>query len=197
MLWQDYVGYVGSFLLLSTFYMKTMIPLRVAGIGANMAMIAYSISAGLYPVLAAQLCLLPINIYRLVQMQRLILRAAKAHDFAPQALVPFMTAKTFADGDVLFRVGDEANEMYLIKKGEVYLRDGRHTLTDGMIFGEIGVVAAKNKRTDTAVCRGKTELLFITRKEVRELFFQHPEFGFFLMRLVTERLLHNLGKQTA
>lgn len=193
MSWQEYAGYVGSFLMFSTFWMKTMIPLRVAGIAANTAMIIYALLGGLYPILAMQLMMLPVNFYRLFQMRALLLRVSLASEggFQPDALVPFMKKELFQDGDVVFRVGDNSHKLYLIRNGAVLLQEIDHTLGPGDIFGEIGILAENNRRTATAQSVGKTQLLSITRDEVTQLFFQNPEFGFFLMRLVTGRLLQN------
>lgn len=191
--WQEYVGYVGSFLMFSTFWMKTMIPLRLAGIAANCAMVVYATSMGLYPIVAMQSLMLPLNIFRLVQMRALLLRVSQAAGgkFSPDALVPFMDKETHADGDVLFRRGDDSHKLYLIREGRVRLEELDHVLGVGEMFGEIGIISDENLRTATAVCEGPTKLLSITRDDVTQLFFQNPEFGFFLMRLVTDRLLAN------
>lgn len=193
MSWQEYAGYVGSFLMFSTFWMKTMIPLRVAGIAANTAMIIYALMAGLYPILAMQCLMLPVNFYRLFQMRALLMRVNQASEggFQPDALVPFMKKEVFEDGDIVFRTGDDSHKLYLIRKGAVLLREIDHTLSAGDIFGEIGILAENNRRMATAQCVGKTQLFSITRDQVTLLFFQNPEFGFFLMRLVTGRLLQN------
>lgn len=192
--WHEYVGYVGSFLMFSTFWMKTMIPLRIAGITANLAMIVYAAMEGIYPILAVQILMLPLNLYRLMQMRALVLHVAEAsaREFQPDALIPFMKKQRFADGHVLFRAGDTSDEMYMIRKGKVRLEELGATLDAGAVFGEIGLVSPTNKRTATAVCVGDTTLLRITRDDVTQLFFQNPEFGFFLIRLVTERLLGNI-----
>jgi len=42
MQWALYLGYLGSFLMFCTFYMKTMIPLRLTGIAENVCMIIYT-----------------------------------------------------------------------------------------------------------------------------------------------------------
>ncbi len=192
--WTEFVGTVGSFLMFSTFWMKTMIPLRVAGMAANCLMITYAALMGLYPILALQSLMLPVNVYRLLQMRKLILHVKEtaAGEFRADALLPFMHKESHADRDVLFRAGDESDKLYLIRGGAVRLEEIGQTLTSGVMFGEIGLVAPGNRRTATAVCVGKTKLLSISRDEVLQLFFQNPEFGFFLIQLVTQRLLVNL-----
>jgi CRP/FNR family transcriptional regulator, cyclic AMP receptor protein len=192
--WQEFVGYLGSFLLFSTFWMRTMIPLRIAAISGNLAMATYAAMAGFYPMVGLQLLALPVNVARLVQMRRLTRRVALASggEFTAGALVPFMKRETHEDGDVLFRAGDESGCMYLIREGKVRLVEVDRVLGPDELFGEIGVISAKNRRTATAVCEGRTILMKLDQDHVLQLYFQEPEFGFYLIRLVTDRLLHNL-----
>jgi hypothetical protein len=194
--WQEFVGYVGSFLMFSTFWFRTMIPLRLVALAGNLAMTTYAAMAGLYPMMALQLLMFPVNIARLVQMRRLIGRVtlAAGGEFHPDALIPFMKREVHGDGDVLFKAGDASDRMYLIKEGRVRLIEVDEVLGPHELFGEIGILSESNQRTATAVCEGRTVLMSIDRDHVLQLYFQEPEFGFFLMRLVTDRLLENLTR---
>jgi CRP/FNR family cyclic AMP-dependent transcriptional regulator len=192
----ELLGYLASVLMFSTFYMKTMIPLRVVGICANVCMIGYTAVKGVYPVLILQSCLLPLNSVRLVQMRRLIDRVKKAArgDFRVDALIPFMKAMHARKGTVLFRAGEPADKMFLVQSGVVRLQNIEKEVRAGDLLGEIGVLAPNNQRTDTAVCTEDSELYTITQSQVMQLYFQNPEFGFFLIRLVTKRLVGNLAE---
>ncbi len=161
---------------------------------ANGAMIIYASSEQLYPILVMQCLMFPLNIYRLVQIRRLVRRVADAAEtkFRPDALIPFMKKEQHGDGTVLFRADEISDKMYLIREGEIHLSEVDVTLGPGNLLGEIGIVSPNNRRTATAVCQGKTMLFSIDREDVRQLFFQEPEFGFFLLELVTERLLGNI-----
>ncbi len=194
----EWLGYLASVLMFSTFYMKTMIPLRVVGICANVCMIGYTAVKGVYPVLVLQSCLLPLNSVRLVQMRRLIERVRKAArgDFSVDALIPFMKPMHADQGTVLFRAGDPSDKMFLVQSGTVRLQNLGKEVRAGDLLGEIGVLAPNNRRTDTAICSESSELYSITQSQVLQLYFQNPEFGFFLIRLVTKRLLTNLGEAT-
>jgi CRP/FNR family cyclic AMP-dependent transcriptional regulator len=46
--WIDMAGYVASLLVFATFYMKTMIPLRIIAVLSNVAFIVYASSDGLH-----------------------------------------------------------------------------------------------------------------------------------------------------
>ena len=59
------VGYVASALVLATFCMHGMVPLRCMAIASNVAFIAYGVLAELAPVLVLHLLLLPVNVLRL------------------------------------------------------------------------------------------------------------------------------------
>jgi hypothetical protein len=76
--WVEATGYLASALVLATFCMKTMIPLRCAAISSNIAFIVYGFYDGLYPVLVLHAILLPLNAWRAIQMLRLIKRVEAA-----------------------------------------------------------------------------------------------------------------------
>jgi hypothetical protein len=101
------IGYIASVLVLTTFYMKTMIPLRYCAIASNIAFIAYAFLDRIYPVLVLHLLLLPLNIKRLVEIRHLIrdIKQAAAGGFSFDAMIPFLTKRTFRAGSTLFRKG--------------------------------------------------------------------------------------------
>jgi hypothetical protein len=192
-LWIEIAGYLASLLVLATFYMKTMIPLRSVAIASNVVFMTYGFLQGLYPVLVLHLILLPLNCLRLQQMRALIrrVRAASQGDRSMEWLVPFMTRQTFPAGHVLFKAGDDAPAMHLVLRGSVRLVELGVTLPHGAVLGEIGVFAPDNRRTATAVCDTEVELGTISNTKVLELYFQNPTFGLYLIRLVIERLVEN------
>jgi CRP/FNR family transcriptional regulator, cyclic AMP receptor protein len=63
----DAWGYLASGLVLATFCMQAMVPLRIMAICSNLAFIIYGYRAGLTPVLLLHLALLPTNLVRLLQ----------------------------------------------------------------------------------------------------------------------------------
>lgn len=193
MSWIELLGYAGSVLMFSTFYMKTMIPLRVVGITANVFMISYTALAGVYPVLILQSALLPLNILRLFQVRRLIARVdeASTSELDLDALVPFMHHQHYTAGTKLFSEGDHADAMFIIQRGTVKLPSIDVELAAGAVLGEIGIIHPDGKRTGDAVCETDVDVLTISHNHVLQLYYQSPEFGFYLLRLVTDRLLAN------
>ena len=197
--WVEVIGYVASMLVFCTFYMKTMIPLRVVGILSNVAFITYGAGCRLYPVLILHAILLPLNCVRLIQMQTLIkkVRDAAKGDCSMEWLIPYMQSRTLKKG-VLFWKGDAADEMYMLLKGSIRLMDLGVTIHPGTVIGEIGIFAPSRQRMDTAICESDVEVATISNDRVRQLYHQNPKFGFYLINLVTARLLQNFSKvQTA
>jgi CRP/FNR family cyclic AMP-dependent transcriptional regulator len=66
----DICGYVASGLVLAAFYMRDMIPLRLAALASNVAFIAYGLALGLTPIWLLHALLVPLNGYRLVEAAR-------------------------------------------------------------------------------------------------------------------------------
>lgn len=190
--WVEAAGYLASMLVFGTFYMRTMIPLRIVGILGNVAFIAYGLGGRLYPVLILHAFLLPLNCLRLVQMQTLIkkVREAAQGGHSMEWLIPYMQPRTVKKG-VLFRKGDAATEMYMVLSGTIRLIDIGVTVGPGALIGEIGLFAPSGRRMDTAICEGDVELASISNDKVWELYHQNPRFGFYLIKLVTDRLLQN------
>ena len=190
------IGYVAAALVFATFWMRTMIPLRIIAIVSNLAFIAYAQLEAMHPVLVLHALLLPLNIYRLAQMRRLItdVRAASEGKFSMDWALPFATRLTKPAGAVLFRKGEDADTMLYVVSGSVHLPEIDIEVGKGEMLGEIGLFSPEGKRTGTAVCRAPCEFLVMTRKTVQELYFQNPTFGFYLLGLITARLVDNLQK---
>jgi hypothetical protein len=193
------LGYLASGLVVGTFCMKTMQPLRIVAIGSNFAFIAYGLAEGLMPILILHTILLPLNVLRLVQMQRLLRRMQEAAqgDLTLEGLLPFMTRRKVACGEVLFCKDEEAREIFYVLTGEIRLHEIGRTIGAGTVLGEISMFAPDRRRTATAVCASDGELLAMTEDQVRRLYFQNPKFGFHLVQLITARLLENCASVEA
>lgn len=101
----ELLGYAAAACVFVTFYMKTMVPLRIAGIVSNFLFIGYGYALDAYPVLILHLVLLPLNIVRLQQMLRLIkqIEDVTRGDVNLKWVKPFSTTKAVAVGDAVFR----------------------------------------------------------------------------------------------
>jgi CRP-like cAMP-binding protein len=182
-----------------TYYMRTMVSLRIIGIVANLFYIAYGYFYPSYFVLGLYLSILPINFYRLIEMRRLIeqVRRSANSDQSMDWLKPFMTKRTYKRGRVLFRKGDRAHEMFYVVSGKFLVSEIGVMIPSGQVFGELGMLAPDNRRTSSVECVETGIVLTITYDKVQQLYFQNPTFGFYLLRITTERLLQNRARLEA
>lgn len=196
MTWFEAIGWLGTVLAVTGSAMKTIIPLRCIGIGANLCSLVVATSLGNIPGIVANLILLPINSVRLYQMLGLIKRVkhASKSDLSMEWLKPFMTRRKTKTGEVLFAKGDVANCMFFTISGRYRLKEIDIELLQGQVVGEMGFMSPSNTRTQTLECVEGGEVLSISYDEVRQLYFQNPEFGFYFLRLTSERLFSNMEK---
>jgi hypothetical protein len=67
--WTDIVGYLAAFAVLGSFCMSTIVSLRILAIVSNVLFGIYGLLAHLYPVFLLHSVLLPINLFKLAQIQ--------------------------------------------------------------------------------------------------------------------------------
>ncbi len=189
----DLLGYAASTAVLATFCMRTMIPLRVAGIISNVFFIAYGYLDNLPPVLLLHLVLLPVNSFRLLEFQRLVraMREAHSSDLSLKSLIPYMKSRKMAAGEMLVRKGEQADRLYYLAEGELEVVEFKKVLKPGAVVGEIGIFARDQMRTATIVCRTDCKFLELTEKKARELYFEDRSFSFAVLQLIIQRLTEN------
>jgi len=189
------VAWIASALVFMSFFMKTMVPLRILGICSNVAFIAYCLLGlhydmfeKLLPILVLHVGLLVLNILRLRQVKETMrqIREATSGQHSLEFLTPYMRREAGQPGQVLFNKGDVADRIFLLRKGRVRLAEIDKILGPGDVFGEVGVFADHQRRGSTAVCTGQCEFFTITADKVVELFFQDPRFGLFVVRLISQ-----------
>lgn len=192
----DVFGYAAALLSLATFAMKGMIPLRIAGIGTNLAFILYGGFAPIYPVLVLHLTLLPLNIVRLHQMLQLVrkVKAASQGDLNMDWLKPFMSKRTCKAGEVIFSKCDLSSAMFYTVSGKYRLVEISADVAPGQMIGEIGLIAPDNRRTLTFACVEDGEVLEISYTDVKQLYFQNPRFGFYFLQLISQRLFQDITR---
>jgi len=186
----------GAVFFVATLLVRTIVPLRVIGIISNVFFIAYGAWAGSMATFFLYLLSLPINAIRLRQMLTLVKKArlSAQGDLSMDWLRPFMTPRKYHKGDVLFHKGDPANEMFLTITGKFLVSEIGIELPPGRMMGELGFVDPKNRRTQTVECIENGDVLTITYEKLLELYFQNPEFGYYFLRLTTERLMQNISR---
>ncbi len=93
-------------------------------------------------------------------------------------------------GEVIFRHGDAAEELYVIQSGTVEIRLGNRvldTLPELSIFGEMALID-RSPRSATAVATTDATLVPVGEKQFLFLVSRTPHFALNLMRVLAQRL---------
>jgi CRP/FNR family transcriptional regulator, cyclic AMP receptor protein len=96
----------------------------------------------------------------------------------------------FKAGSIIFREGDEAHELFVIKKGEVRIQIGNRTINElsaDHIFGEMALIDSE-PRSATAIAISDVELVPVSEKQFLFLVSQTPYFALKVMRVLAQRL---------
>ena len=189
----DAVGIGGALFCIATYWMRTMVLLRIGGIISNALFAAYGLMNHSYPTLVLYGLLVPLNCLRLYQMVSLVkqVRSASEGGLSMDWLKPFMTRRRYRKGDVLLRKGEHGKEMFYTLSGRYRITELDLVMEPGQILGELAFLTPGNTRTQSVECVEDGEVLTITYDKVTELYFQNPTFGFYFLRLTSERLLEN------
>jgi CRP/FNR family transcriptional regulator, cyclic AMP receptor protein len=96
----------------------------------------------------------------------------------------------FKRGTIIFREGDEARELFVIKSGHVRIQIGNRTITElgvDSIFGEMALIDSE-PRSATAIALTDAELVPVSEKQFLFLVSQTPYFALKVMRVLVQRL---------
>ncbi len=182
---------VAAVLILVSSFVKTIIPLRWLSVGGNIGFVLYGVLHPAPLVLLLHLALLPINLWRVLEMQRLTRRVSRA-ELAGEGLdvwlQPYMKRHRRRPGAIVFKRGDRADRLYVLAEGRLELVESGRTIEAGQMFGEIAFFAPERTRTATVRAVEPSTLLSIDETTFRQLFFQNPAFGFAVVRLIAARL---------
>jgi CRP/FNR family transcriptional regulator, cyclic AMP receptor protein len=93
-------------------------------------------------------------------------------------------------GEIIFKEGDEAQQLFVIKSGEVRIQSGNRMLAElsaNHIFGEMALIDDA-PRSATALAKTDVELVPISEKQFLFLVSQTPFFALKVMRVLARRL---------
>jgi CRP/FNR family cyclic AMP-dependent transcriptional regulator len=99
-------------------------------------------------------------------------------------------ARTFKAGSIIFREGDEASELFVIKSGQVRVQIGNRTIRElgaESIFGEMALIDSE-PRSATVTAITDVELVPVSEKQFLFLVSQTPYFALKVMRVLAQRL---------
>lgn len=190
------LGAVAAGLTIVSNLMKRMVPLRVFAIAANAFFIGHAALQHDWINTTLQVVLMSVNLFRLWDLRRLLkaLESANADTPLKDWLLPQMKKKSFKAGAILFSKGDQAHQLIYIGTGRVRLVELGSTLGPGSLVGEIGLFSEDRRRTATVVCETACTCYTMTDEAIYLLYFQNPKLGFYLIRLIVQRLLQDLRR---
>ena len=93
-------------------------------------------------------------------------------------------------GDIIFREGDPAKELFVVKSGSLEIRLGNRlldTLPERSIFGEMALIDP-GPRSATAVAATDTTLVLVEEKQFLLMVSRTPHFALNVMRVLARRL---------
>jgi CRP-like cAMP-binding protein len=186
----------GAIFYVISMSMRTAIPLRITSLVSTTFLLGASILAHSIAAIVLYALLLPVHSLRLYQMLQLIkkVRAAAASDLSMDWLRPYMKRRNYRKGDMLFRKGDPADELFLASTGKYRVVELDTELRPGQIFGELGLLTPGYHRTQSIECLEDGHVLTLPYDEVRALYFENPRFGFYFLQLASGRLLEDKAR---
>lgn len=190
------LGLIGAALMLASYLMKSMLPLRIAALTACCFLVAYGALKQALPTLLLYGALIPINIKKTLQIRKLVkaIENARADTPVSEWLLPHMHRRTVTAGTTLWRQGDAATEMLYLEAGVLRLVEYDEALQPGALVGEIGLFAPDNRRTLTLEATSDCVVYSLTAEEMALLYYQNPKLGFHVMRLIVARLMRDVQR---
>lgn len=98
--------------------------------------------------------------------------------------------ESFSAGQVIFKVGERGDSMYVVKEGQVDVMVGDkvvETAGPGAILGEMALIDA-GPRSATAIAKSDCKLVPVDKKRFTFLVQQHPYFSLHVMQVMAARL---------
>ena len=98
---------------------------------------------------------------------------------------------TLKPGEVLFREGDEAHAMYVVKHGTLRILSGStilETVREGGLIGEMAIIEEHMPRSATVIAGTYCELVEIDVPRFLSLVVSTPDFSITVLRVISRRL---------
>ena len=132
---------------------------------------------------------------------------AGTHPEAVEALAKIVKVRRFAQKEVIFREGDEGDQMYILSGGSVRIEkrtlDGSETYAitvldagSGSFFGELALLD-RERRSAGATCLQDAECLVLDRADFTDLCERFPDAGLRMTRGISRILAGRLRKMNS
>jgi CRP-like cAMP-binding protein len=194
----EVMAWLAVMLVFASFFMKTIVPLRALAIASNLIFIVYgllgiahgdAVFSKVLPILVLHCALLPVNLMRLREAKSAIgaVRSMQGSHHTADLLAPYMHTVTCAAGKTLYRHGDPAEKVYVLKRGAVRINETGKVVQKDELFGENDIFLERALRASTAICTQDCELLCVSAEKVVELFFHDQRIAFQMARRLAGR----------
>ena len=93
-------------------------------------------------------------------------------------------------GEIIFKEGDEAEHLFVIKSGQVRIQLGNRTLSElsaNSIFGEMALIDDA-PRSATAIAKTDCKLVLVDRRRFLYMVQETPLFALSVMKVLADRL---------
>jgi CRP-like cAMP-binding protein len=80
--------------------------------------------------------------------------------------------------------------MFLTVTGKFLVREISVEIPPGRLVGELGFLTPNQRRTATVECVEDGQVMTITYEKLLEIYFQNPQFGYYLVVLISQQLRH-------
>ena len=186
-------GFIGAGLMVASYLMKSMLPLRLVALAANVFLVVYAALSLSWPTMLLYVAMFPINLKKVIEIRKLVDAIKHARTETPLAdwLLPHMTRREVKSGTTLWKKDDVSTEMVYVDNGRLRLLEQDVVMDPGSLVGEIGLFAPGNRRTGTVVCETDCTLYTLSADAMAQLYYLNPKLGFHVMRMIVARLLHD------
>jgi phosphoserine phosphatase RsbU/P len=106
--------------------------------------------------------------------------------------IAFMCREDFRKGEYLFKIGDRAERLFYILKGQIRLPELNRSVKAGQVIGEMGLFSPSKQRSATAFAEEDVETYTMGGDQVRRLMSRDPELATNLLEVIIKRMMEHL-----
>ncbi len=119
---------------------------------------------------------------------------ADMHSRQLSAFAVFSEVQKYQHWDTIIVEGEEADGLYILLSGHLLVTAGGQTiaeLSESDVFGELGLLGARQRTATVRVASADAELLFMSRQNFNTLMQQVPAFSFEIRTVAAQRQGHD------
>lgn len=107
----------------------------------------------------------------------------------------YLHVRAYSPKETIFEAQNEGHGLFIVYRGQCII-DNSIELSEGQVFGELGLLIKGHRRIYSAVSSGKTELVCLLRSDFRDLLVEFPKIGAKLSFNIARHLAYKLESLT-